>query len=163
MVQQRSSPIYTANEILIRADPAIIYKLAAEIERWPLFLPHYRWVLLRGQSRDGLRRRAEMAARRDWFPVRWTAIQELFPAEHRITFRHVRGVTRSMWVEWTMTPTPDGTLVRITHDFRPRWGPLSGWPAQRIIGEGFVGYIAGRTLRCVKATAEAAQRVISDQ
>jgi hypothetical protein len=104
-----------------------------------------------------------MAARRDWFPVRWTAVQELFPAEHRITYRHVRGVTRGMWVEWTMEPTADGTLVRITHDFRPRWGPLSGWPAQRIIGEGFVGYIAGRTLRCVKVTAEAAQRVISDR
>ena len=60
-------------------------------------------------------------------------------------------------------PLADGILVRITHDFRPRWGPLSGWPAQRIIGEGFVGTIAGRTLRCVKATAEAAQRVGSGQ
>jgi hypothetical protein len=119
-------------------------------------------VQVRGQSRDGQRRQAEMAARRDWFPVRWTAVQELFPAEHRITYRHVRGVTRGMWVEWTMTPTPDGTVIRITHDFRPHWGPLSGWPAQRIIGEGFVGAIAGRTLRCVKVTAEAAQRVIRD-
>jgi hypothetical protein len=140
----------------MRADRAVIFKLAAEIERWPLFLPHYRWVRLLRVSPDGNQKIAEMAARRDWFPVRWTAVQTLYPAEYRITFRHVRGVTRGMWVEWTMTPTTDGILVKITHDFRPAWGPLSGAPTERIIGHGFVGYIAGRTLRCVKATAEAA-------
>ena len=145
----------------MQADPAIIFKLAAEVERWPLFLPHYRWVHLLDSSANGQRKRVEMAARRDGIPLRWTAMQELFPAEGRITFRHVRGPTRRMWVEWTLTPGPDGVQVRITHDFSPAWGrvPLGNFVAQHIIGESFVGNVANRTLRCIKVTAEAADRV----
>jgi hypothetical protein len=41
-----------------------------------------------------------MAAHRDGFPVRWTARQRLEPAQHRIHFTHVRGISRGMEVTW---------------------------------------------------------------
>ena len=61
-----------------------------------------------------------------------------------------------MDVAWTLTPGPRGVQVQIDHEFDPGWPLVGGWPAERVIGEFFVGTIAGRTLRCVKATAEAA-------
>lgn len=101
---------------------------------------------------------AAMGARRDFIPVAWTTTQELFPEETplRIRFRHVRGVTRGMDVVWLITPRPRVAHVEIQHTFAPGWPLIGGWPTEQIIGHFFVGTIAGRTLRCVKATAEAA-------
>ena len=50
-----------------------IVELAADVERWPEILPHYRWVtLLEG---GGDRKVVEMAARRSRIPLRWRAVQ----------------------------------------------------------------------------------------
>ena len=148
--------MHIENEILIRADMAQIYHLAAPVERWPEILPHYRWV--RVLADDGDRRLVEMAARRDRIPVRWRAEQKLFPEEPRIVFRHVGGFTRGMEVEWVFGSTePGGVRVAILHDL-PR---LLGLPfvgdlaADRIVGPLFVENIAGKTLRRIKELAEA--------
>ena len=149
--------MHTVNSILIQADPHTIYRLAAAVERWPELLPHYRWV--RVLTTDGHRRIVEMAARRDLIPVRWTAEQVLYPHEPRITFRHIRGVTTGMDVEWRFQPGPDGVQVTIRHDLRLRWPLIGGLVADYIIGPQFVASIAGKTLRRIKALAEAeAQR-----
>jgi ribosome-associated toxin RatA of RatAB toxin-antitoxin module len=148
--------VYTENAILIHARAETIYALAAAVERWPERLPHYRWVHV--LEDHGSRRVVEMAARRDWIPVRWWAEQELFPEEPRIVFRHVGGVTRGMWVEWTFTPQTDGVLVRIEHELRLGWPLIGGIVADHVIGPRFVGNIAGKTLRRIKQLAEAAEK-----
>lgn len=139
----------------MRADPEVIFGLAAAVERWPAILPHYRWVRVLRQ--DGPNRRVvEMAARRDLIPVRWVAEQELRPAERQIAFRHVGGVTRGMDVLWTIEPRPDGSVrVQIWHEFRPGWSLVPDWLVHRVIGQFFVDNIAGKTLRRVKELAEA--------
>jgi ribosome-associated toxin RatA of RatAB toxin-antitoxin module len=148
--------LHTENEIFVQADLAEIYQLAAAVERWPEILPHYRWVhVLRD---DGDRRLVEMAARRDWIPVRWRAEQRLFPEEWRITFRHVGGFTKGMEVEWLFEPTEQGCVrVAILHDLPRLLGlPLVGdLAANRIVGPLFVKDIAGKTLRRIKQLAEA--------
>jgi ribosome-associated toxin RatA of RatAB toxin-antitoxin module len=142
----------TTNEILIRAPAERVFALAANTERWPEILPHYRWVRrLRG---DDAHKVVEMAARRDFYPVRWTAVQRNFPEDLRITFRHVRGVSRGMDVEWRLTPVPEGTHVRIWHEFHSDLPVIGDFFAQRIVGEMFVGNIAGKTLRRIKELAE---------
>ena len=88
----------TANEIVIQGDPDRIYQLAAAVEEWPAWLPHYRWVRVHG--REGNRRTVEMAAWRTGVPVRWVSHQWLWPEERRITFRHIKGLSRGMEVEW---------------------------------------------------------------
>lgn len=138
--------------LLMRADRDTIFRLAAAVEDWPRILPHYRWVRLLGD--EGQRRVVEMAARRDWIPVRWTAVQELYPDERRITFRHIRGVTRGMEVAWTLTPTDDGVLVQIWHAFSPRWTLVPDALVRLLIGHVFVEHIASRTLRRIKDLAE---------
>src|SRR5436309_16095997 len=102
------------NTVVIRATLEEIYPLAAAVERWPALLPHYRYVRVR-ESR-GRTRLVEMAARRDWIPVWWMAIQECSPGVPEISFRHVRGITTGMAVTWQFAPVPDGVRVSIRHD-----------------------------------------------
>ena len=146
--------MHLENTILIDAPADIIFRLAADVPRWPELLPHYRSV--RVLERRGGRLLVRMAAHRDGIPVSWTSILEPRPAEGRVLFRHVRGVTRGMDVTWHIRPTASGggSDVSIEHAFR-RPLPLLGedlLPA--VIDRFFVRPIAGRTLAAFKALAE---------
>jgi ribosome-associated toxin RatA of RatAB toxin-antitoxin module len=136
---------------LMRAPFDRIFDLAADVERWPERLPHYRYVR-RLPAADGERRFA-MGARRGPLPVRWEAIQTPIHAERRIEFVHTGGVTRGMWVAWRFEQRGEVVDVSIEHRLDLRW-PLIGGLAERVIGTQFVEAIAGRTLRRVKQLAE---------
>jgi uncharacterized membrane protein len=152
--------MHSENSITIDAPPARIYDLAAHIERWPDILPHYRYVTL--YRDDGHTRLVEMAATRDGgFPVKWTSIEELDPTRHKIHFRHVRGITRGMVVEWIIEPGPGGTDVRIVHDFNPPWPAIVGPLFARYIVGDFIHNIANKTLRTIKGLAEADQQQLN--
>ena len=170
---------HTANEIVIQGDPDRIYELAAAVEEWPSFLPHYRWVRVHG--REGNRRTVEMAARRSGIPVRWLSHQWLWPEERRITFRHIGGLSRGMDVEWrieaveerdegrgmrdenrpdcphpsSLIPHPSPLVrVSITHEMRLEVPLISTPPGQWIVAEVFVKAVASRTLACLKRRVE---------
>ena len=131
-----------------------IFPLAAEIERWPERLPHYRYVR-RVPSANGERRFA-MGARRGPIPVRWEAVQRPLPDERTIEFTHTGGVTRGMEVAWRFEPRDGGWDVSIHHALQLGWPLIGGFAAERVIGPQFIDAIAGRTLRRVKEMAEAA-------
>ncbi len=146
--------MHTENVVEMRGDLDRIVALAADIERWPEILPHYRWVtLLEG---GGDRKVVEMAARRDRLPVKWRAVQEI----HRdgptpvISYRHIAGVVKGMVVDWTFDPLPDRVVVRIRHDFSPPWPLIGGFLADRVISPQFIGNIAGKTLTTIKSIVE---------
>jgi aromatase len=146
---------------VIRADPRVIFDLAANVPDWPRILPHYRWVRVLASAGPN-QRTVEMAARRDVlpglvsFPLRWTAVETTFPAHGRIEFEHVGGITRGMHVAWTIErATPESSvLVRIRHVFEPHW-PVPRILVRLIVGEYFVNGVARRTLRCIADLAEA--------
>jgi ribosome-associated toxin RatA of RatAB toxin-antitoxin module len=144
----------------LRADPAIVFQLAAAVEDWPRILPHYRWVRVLASQPDGQRTLA-MAARRDVFaglavPLRWTAIQTIDTRARRIEFEHVRGITRGMRVAWTITELPDAALVvQIRHVFDPRWPGVPDALVRLVVGDYFVNGVARRTLRRIGELAEA--------
>jgi ribosome-associated toxin RatA of RatAB toxin-antitoxin module len=137
----------------IRAPYERIFPLAAEIERWPERLPHYRYVR-RVPSSNGERRFA-MGARRGPIPVRWEAVQRPLPDQRTIEFTHTGGVTRGMQVAWRFEPRDGGWDVSIHHALELHWPLVGGFAAERVIGPQFIDAIAGRTLRRVKALAEA--------
>ena len=145
--------MHTENSIIIRGDIERIFALASAVEAWPRWLPHYRRVTV--LSGDSTERLVEMAAHRDGFPVRWTARQRLEPAQHRMHFTHVRGISRGMHVTWFLAA--DGPLVhvRIVHDLTWGWPPIGPLVAKYIIGELFVSNIASKTLRTIKQHIEA--------
>jgi hypothetical protein len=140
-------------QVRINAPYERIFPLAAEVERWPERLPHYRYVR-RLPSVNGERRFA-MGARRGLIPVRWEAIQRPLPRERRIEFTHTGGVTRGMEVSWRFEEDADGSQqVSIHHALELRWPLIGAWVAGRLIGPQFIDAIARRTLRRVKALAE---------
>ena len=146
--------MHTENAIWMHASPEQVFALAADIARWPELLPHYRWVRVLEEG-DGARL-AEMAARRGPFPVKWTARQRLFPERNRIAYRHVRGLTVGMEVEWRITPSDDGSQVVIVHDLIPQHWLLRTRLTSWIAAEYFVKGIAARTLRHFKRVTEGA-------
>jgi uncharacterized membrane protein len=145
--------VYTENHISIKAPVEEVFALGATIEEWPEILPHYRWVrILRD---EGTHRLVEMAASRSGFPVKWTSIQERDPAQGAIRYRHVRGVSRGMVVEWTVAPGSGSTHVSIVHDFDPPWPrPLGPLFARYVVGDLFVRHVADKTLHHIKLIAE---------
>ena len=86
-----------------------------------------------------------MAATRTGIPISWTS--EFWTEEQQLElhFEHLKNWTKGMKVIWTLTPTRDGTRVEIVHDLKFRVRALA-WLAEPIIGDFFIGYVAGRTL-----------------
>jgi ribosome-associated toxin RatA of RatAB toxin-antitoxin module len=144
----------TTTAIEIAADPATIFRLASETERWPEFLPHYRFV--RVLEHRGLTRVVEMAAWRGWIPLRWIAEQKNDPARPHIAFLHVRGWTRGMEVEWRFLPIASGTRVEIEHRLRFRFPFAAEWLGRHVVSDFFIDFVAQRTLARMKVLAEAA-------
>jgi hypothetical protein len=146
----------------VRAPLDVIFRLAADVEHWPDHLPHYRYVRFHERRADG-GGVVEMSANRpfgplDW-PTWWTSLMRVdTPGEATrpaIRFRHIRGVTTGMDVEWAFESRNDGTYVSIVHVWNGPPLPVIGvFAAQSVIGPVFVHGIASRTLAGLAATAE---------
>ncbi len=141
------------------AAPAdVCFAVAADVERWPVILPHYRWVRFHERRAFGTGR-VEMAAWRRFgpvgYPTWWVSEMRVDAAEPAVYYHHVDGITRGMDVKWAFAPVAGGTRVRIAHAWKgPAW-PLIGPLAWRlVIAPAFVSAIAMRTLRGVAREAE---------
>ena len=150
----------THNEIRMAATPSRCFQVAADVERWPEILSHYRWV--RFHRRDGFGRGlVEMAARRMFgpvgYPVWWLSEMWADESVPVVRYRHVDGITRGMDVEWRFRADGVGTHVEIVHKWSsgPRWPLVSGLAANRVIGPVFIHHVAGMTLAGVKRAVEA--------
>jgi len=140
-----------------------VFELAANVQNWPNFLPHYRFVQVLEQDTDACRRRVRMSAvRNDFptpgakFPVTWESIQICEPEERRICFKHVGGIATGMWVVWELTEDPWGRGVRVSirHFLQYPLSILNGWFAGSVVGAGFVSTIAGQPLATMKEIVE---------
>ena len=143
-------------QLLMRAPWERIFPLAADVERWPQILPHYRYV--RPVPDPGGERRFAMGARRGAIPVSWEAVQRPRPEGRTIEFVHTGGVTKGMWVAWNFEPVERGTEVSIEHRLDLAWPIIGDFTARHIIGPQFIEAIAGRTLRRIRHLVEAADR-----
>ena len=135
-----------------------VFACAADVERWPEWLAHYRWVRFLERRPDG--GLVEMAAWRPFGPLRWPTwwvsemtLDRTAPA---VRYRHVRGITRGMDVEWTFAPEGERVAVTVTHRWDgPPWPGLRRAAASLVIGPLFVHAIAQRTLAGIARVAEA--------
>ncbi len=148
----------TVDEQLVRAPVQRIFDIAREVEHWPAYLSHYRYVRFEHRTADG-GGMVEMAANRpfgvlDW-PTWWKSEMAVNAAVPYIRFRHVGGITTGMDVEWTFTPASGGTHVRIVHVWNgPPWPLIGEFAATQVIGPVFVHGIASRTLAGLARVAE---------
>jgi ribosome-associated toxin RatA of RatAB toxin-antitoxin module len=147
----------TIDRTTVRASLDRVYALAADVERWPEILSHYRWV--RTRERHAEHAVVEMAAWRPFGPVGWPTwwVSEMEPdaRARRIRYRHVAGITRGMDVEWRIEGEDGEVQVEIVHEWAgPRWPLVGRLAAAWVIGPVFVHGIAVRTLAGVKREAE---------
>jgi ribosome-associated toxin RatA of RatAB toxin-antitoxin module len=144
--------MHKTNSIVMHAPKTAIFETVANLELWPAILPHYRYIrfLERGQDRNIV----VMAARRSGIPISWMSEQIIDRDNLQIRFHHLKAWTKGMHVVWTFADTPDGVLVTISHDLRFRISLLAPI-VNPIMGDFFIGNIANKTLRCMKAYLEA--------
>lgn len=150
--------MHTHNEILVRAPPEACLRAAADVERWPEILPHYREV--RFLRRDGQGAgRVRMAAYRHFgplpYPVWWVSEMRTAFEKGEIFYHHVDGITRGMDVVWRLRPIDGSTRIEIVHEWEgPRWPLIGRFAARRVIGPRFIRVVAGRTLAGIRRHLE---------
>jgi len=143
--------MHQSNTILMVAPKEAIFDAAADLERWPTFLPHYRYI--RYVERGPVRNIVQMAAKRGIIPISWLSEQIIDRENYEVRFRHLRAFTKGMEVVWTFDETPEGVRVEIDHQLQFRVPSLRP-VAEPIIGGCFIDYVASRTLKYMKAYVE---------
>ncbi len=148
------------DRLVVPVDLERVFACASDVERWPAWLPHYRWVRFLERVADGDEAGSlvEMAAWRPFGPFRWPTwwvsrmhIDRRTPA---VRYRHVRGITAGMDVEWAFTPAAAGVLVTVTHVWGgPPWPVVGSAAAGLVIGPVFIHGIAWRTLSGIARAA----------
>jgi ribosome-associated toxin RatA of RatAB toxin-antitoxin module len=150
----------------VAAPPDLIFRLARDVERWKILLPHYARSEVRERRRDGSLV-VDFVARRPLFgvlgiglPVTWRSRTWNEPATRRLRFAHVAGATKGMDVTWRIEADGVGTgsRVSIDHDFRPRLPVFAAF-----VDRAFTRPIAGRTLATFKALAETLAKDLADE
>jgi hypothetical protein len=170
----------TVDRIAIAAPIDATFAAASEVERWPVLLPHYRWVRIHerragiggtrgvaGASGDGAGGASgargdalvEMAAWRPFGPLKYPTwwMSEMWVDRPRweIRYHHVRGITRGMEVAWRLQPAGGGTRIELEHEWAgPAWPLIRRPAAEWVIGPVFVHGIASRTLAGLKRHLE---------
>lgn len=157
----------TVDEQFVRASVGDVFELVSKVENWPAHLSHYRYVRFRERRPDG-GGLVEMSAYRPFhvidtsrgpfnikWPTWWLSEMAVNNDQPAIRFRHVGGITKGMEVEWTFSPAPGGTHVRIVHLWDgPRIPAVGVFAAKYVIGPVFVHGIASRTLAGFAAVAQ---------
>jgi coenzyme Q-binding protein COQ10 len=139
----------TVDRIRMRAPADLVMAAAADVERWPEILPHYRWVrMLERRDEGGV---VEMAAWRPFgalnYPTWWVSEMRVDRGALAVYYRHIRGITTGMDVVWRIERMGSETDVTIVHEWRgPRWPLVGRAAAHLVIGPVFIHGIASRTL-----------------
>ena len=152
----------------VHAPASEMFALAAEVEKWPAHLSHYRYVKFRDRRSDG-GGIVEMSAYRPFvlwkglrplnWPTWWLSEMSVDINKQSIRFRHIEGITKGMEVEWTIDTAPAGSHVRIVHLWDGPGLPVIGeLAATQVIGPVFVHGIASRTLAGLASVAEGKYR-----
>jgi len=147
--------VRTVDRVHIDASLQRVYAAAADVERWPAILSHYRWV----RRLEGTL--VEMAAWRPFgplkYPIWWVSEMALDRPAGAIHYRHVRGITRGMKVTWRLVEVDGGGVdVEIVHTWDgPAWPLIGRLAADLVIGPVFIHGVASRTLAGIKRAVEA--------
>jgi ribosome-associated toxin RatA of RatAB toxin-antitoxin module len=147
----------TVDERDVAAPVETMFRIAADVERWPDRLPHYRFVRFRERRGEG--GIVEMSANRPFgvvqWPTWWVSLMDVRAERPAIRFRHIEGTTTGMEVEWSFAPVTNGTHVTVLHLWSgASWPVIGALAAEAVIGPVFVHGIASRTLEGLARAAE---------
>src|SRR5206468_3339755 len=142
---------FTPNELVDTVHKAIVRRPRAHRRRGVVEMAAFRPFTISTRSRGRLPL--------NW-PTWWLSEMSVDDRKPSIRFKHIKGITKGMDVEWTFSSAPNGTHVRIVHVWDgPNWPLIGEFAASWVIGPVFVHGIASRTLAGLAAIAEKRARV----
>jgi len=147
--------MHSVMQIEIAAPREAVFPIASDLERWPDFLPHYRFNRMLSPLPSGGIVKMSAVHPGTGIPLTWISIYRHDAAQFQMHFEHLKPTTRGMLVRWDFTPIADGVRIAITHDFQLAWPVIGGFVAEKIIGQRLVEPIAGLTLARLKRRVEA--------
>lgn len=135
------------NSIEMEAAPEKVFEVVSDLDAWPRYLSHYRWIRVMENHPD--HQVVRMACYRGWLPIDWVSRFHADTVRHELHFLHLKALTRGMHVIWRLEPIRSGaaTRVTITHQIEPVVLRLGPFVAEKIIGGFFIDYVATRTLK----------------
>ncbi len=145
------------HEVTINRRAEDCFRLAAQVERYPDFLPGYlkSQVIERRGDRCLLQRTALVRGRvhewRSWVSMR---------PDTEILFEHAAGPLKGMQVQWLFVRHHDHrTTLRIIHRFHS--GRTWGWFIERFLVAPAVGGMAAQVIDGFKKACESREAVLS--
>ena len=129
-----------------------VYSLAAQVDRYPEFLPQYlsSRILERQAGRVLLERQAVVRGQLHTWQS-WVRFEEM----SGIDFEHAAGPLKGMKVRWQFEAlSPDTTRLTITHDIRVHRPFLFGWLKEKILFAPSVSEMADRVIDGFKRACE---------
>ena len=107
-----------AEKRVLPYQPEQLYRLVADIERYPEFLP---WCLaVRMRKREGNMLLADLIIGFRMIRERFTSRVTLDPEKHRIDVAYIEGPLRYLNNHWRFEPHPEGCLLDFFVDFEFR-------------------------------------------
>lgn len=144
---------YIENSLIIHKQLAEVFKVSADFEQYPQFLPSVKKVQI--LERDGnkmiIKRTGVAGSKKE---VSWKSEVEVKENEW-IKATQLEGPIPGMKVEWKFNDVSDGTRIIISHDFKYNKIPFIGELIGRTIVAKIVGQMADNTLAAIKKKLEA--------
>lgn len=143
--------IRTVNSILIKADLNRVFSVAADMEKYPEFIPSYKEVKV--VSREGNKMIVERIGQVGKKTVKWKSCVMLEPNKS-IYAEQLEGPIKGMQIQWLFEDTRDGVKITLTHDFEYKKIPLIGSLIGKLIVAKIVKQMADETLKGIKIKVE---------
>ncbi|MFH1562292.1 MAG: SRPBCC family protein [Nitrospirota bacterium] len=143
--------IRTVNSILIKADMNRVFSVAADMEKYPEFIPSYKEVKV--VSREGNKMIVERIGQVGKKAVKWKSCVTIEPNKS-IKAEQLEGPIKGMQIQWLFENTKDGVQITLTHDFEYKKIPLIGNLIGKLIVARIVKKMAEETLKGIKGRAE---------
>ncbi len=125
--------MHSESSIIIYSTLDKIFETAADLSLWTKILPHYRYINF--LEKKSTKFTVEMAAKRNWIPIKWTSDVSILPDKKEIHFHHLKAFTKGMEVVWTFTQLDNGVDVRIVHDLKSKIPIIGKVIAEQIVGK----------------------------
>ena len=109
----------------IKCDRALIYPILKDMEKFPDFMADL--VSVEVVERKGNTTLSKWVSDVDGRVIKWTELDTFDDENMHISYRQTEGDLKNFEGEWILTPTPEGTEVKLTVDFEfgiPMIAPL---------------------------------------
>lgn len=145
--------------VTIRAPLSKVFLAAADLTRWPEFLPHYRHNRFLSQTPSG--GVVKMSCMHAGVPFFWVSQFRIDARRHELRFTHLRstlGATSGGEIVWTFEERPGGEIeVAIHHHPAPAWPVVGRLMPHKVLGGFLIPRLAEKTLAGLKRKVEAQQ------